>query len=316
MPLRIRGSAFYFGKAADAPDAGFDSFFTWIVNQGPDVQWPYIAKDRDAGVRRSLYCNLDDTHFVGVFLSARSAEFQHFVKREGTQITIEARSTAGNPPVEMNFFCIRRDSNKGIYSHYVGSFSFQRFLNDLWASYRNFVTQQRDVHLNALAEGETKTRVQKLYALRNRRRDSPLYTPGSFDALLARLDSICEVRATTYSVDAPSERPVSQTLKSVHKTFHLAETPATPSVRDWLRGIRKTTAHTLKSGETKHSGSILGKEASGDDFELSFENSMEDYLQFDYDQLGTFNVASVKTHHIIQAMLAKMDAPLFQPSKD
>lgn len=317
MALTIKGSAFFFGKAADAPRVSFDNYFAWLKSIGSDAQWPFIPREGEVEVKRTLFCDLDAQHFFGVFLSARNAEYQHFVKKEGTRVIIEARSTDGNPPVEMNFFCLRRDSNKGIFSHYQGSYRFQQFLHDLWISYKEFVRQQKEDHIAHLSDGETKARVSPQYSLRERRCDSPLYTPGTFAQLLNRIDVVREVRATSYSVDTPADQPVSNKLKSVHKVYRLDEIPADSTIKQWLNALRQKSARRLQSGTTTHSGSVVGAEASGAELAVSFENTMEDYLEYDYDALGTFDVTTLKQHTIVRAMLEQMDSGLlFAPAEN
>lgn len=317
MALTIRGSAFYFGCSAEAQAASFDNYFAWIKNAGPNAHWPYVPRDEELEIRRSLYCDLDATHFFGIFLSARNAEFQHFVRHVGGRVIVEARSTEGNPPVEMNFFCLRRDSNKGIFSHYLGSYRFQQFLSDLWMTYREFVKQQKEEHLANLQDGESKTAVAKTYSLHERRHDSPLYTPGTFDDLLNRLDIVHEVRATSYAVEGQADQPVSRSLKSVHKVYRLEEANADNSLKQWIQRLRKNSTRRLQSGRTVHSGSVIGAEDSGAKICVSFENTLEDYLDYDYDALGTFEIDRIKHHTIIRAMLEKMDnGLLFAPAEE
>lgn len=316
MALTIKGSAFYFGSSAEAQSASFDNYFTWMKDTGPDTHWPYVLRDDEPEVRRYLYCDLDASHFFGVFLSARNAEFQHFVRREGGRVIVEARSTEGDPPVEMNFFCLRRDSNKGIFSHYLGSYRFQQFLHDLWMTYREFVRQQKELHLANLQDGESKTAVAKTYSLHERRNDSPLYTPGTFDDLLKRLRTVREVRATSYAVDGQDDQPVSRSLKSVHKVYRLEEANADNSLKQWIRRLRQNSTRRLESGRTVYSGSVIGAEDGGADLCVSFENTMEDYLEYDYDALGTFEIDRIKQHTIVRAMLEQMDSGLLFASAE
>jgi len=316
MSLTIKGAPFYFGIEAESERVSFENFYQWLTTQESDAQWPYVHREGEVQVRHNLYCNMDDTHFFGVFLSARNTEFRHFVRRDGDRVIVEARSTEGSPPVEMNFFCIRKDSNKGIFAHYLGSYRFQKFLHDLWITYKDFVKQQKDCHLNNLEEGDTKARTASLYSLRGRRCISPLYTPGTFSQLIDRLDVIDEVRFTSYEVDAPDDQPVSSKLKSVHKVYRLEEQAVNSGVKQWLTNLRNNSAKHLQSGRTSHSGSIVGKEASGADLMVSFENTMEDYLEYDYDALGTFEVNNIKSHTLVREMVLQMNNNLlFSPAR-
>jgi hypothetical protein len=50
---------------------------------------------------------------------------------------------------------------------------------------------------------------------------------------------------------------------------------------------------------------------------MGFENSMDDYLSYDYDELGTFEVSNIFVHPIIEEMVAQMgQSILFRPERD
>lgn len=314
MALAIKGSAFFFGKEVDAPDASFDNYFKWLKENGSDSQWPFVPRDGNVEIKRTLFCDLDSKHFFGVFLSARNAEYQHFVKKDGNCVTIEARSTEGNPPVEINFFCLRRDSNKGIFSHYQGSYRFQQFLPDLWITYKEFVKQQKEFFQT---HSGTYDQDASQYSLYGRRCQAPLFTPGTFEQLLERIDVVREVRVTSYSVNAPEDEPVSSKLKSVHKVYRLDEVRADHWIKHWLKSLRQSSAKKIQSGQTTHSGSVIGSDTSGADLAVNFENTMDDYLEYDYDALGTFDVTGLKHHTIVRTMLEQMnDNLLFAPAED
>lgn len=314
MALMVHGSALYFGNAADSERASLPNFYRWIKNVGPEAQWPFIPREGEIQIKRSVYCDVNATHFYGVFLSARDAEFQHFVKREGDRIIIEARSTDGNPPVEMNFFAIRLDSNKGLFSHYLGSYRFTNFLNDLWASYRNFVEMKLAEELSEAVEADA-DEIRRRYSLRGRANHSPLFTPGTFENLVDRLSVMSEVRMTTYEVDGPDDRPVANNLKSVHKVYRLSEIQVDAGVKQWLNSVRSQTMRMLASGKIIHSGSVLGEDNQGREININFENTLEDYLECRYDDIGTFEVSNLVNHELIAEMIAKMnEGILFHPA--
>lgn len=306
MALMVRGSALYFGNAVNSEHASLPIFYRWIKEVGSEVQWPFVQREGEVEIKRRLFCGINDTHFFGVFLSARNAEYQHFIKREGDRIIVEAKSTDGNPPVEMNFFAIRLDSNKGLFSHYLGSYRFTNFLNDLWATYRNFVEMKKVEELAVVGEGNADA-VNKRYSLRGKASHSPLYTPGTFENLIERLSTMSEVRMTTYEVDGPADQPVANKLKSVHKVYRLEEMQVDAGARGWLNGLRSKTLRRLASGKIVHSGSVLGEDIHGREMNINFENTLEDYLECKYDDIGTFDVSNLANHEIIAEMIAKMN---------
>jgi hypothetical protein len=174
MALTVRGSAFYFGEAVDSDRGALPAFYQWIKNKGSAIQWPFIVRDGEVEIKRRIFCNLTDSHFYGIFLSARNAEFQHFIRQEAGRVIVEARSTAGNPPVEMNFVAIRLDSNKGLFSHYIGSYRFQQFMRDLWATYQHFVQTKLAEEIAGLDERAAKE-ARRRYSLHGKCMHSPLY---------------------------------------------------------------------------------------------------------------------------------------------
>jgi hypothetical protein len=312
----VRGSAFYFGDAVTSDNASFPNFYQWVKNNGSDIQWPFILREGNVEIKRRIFCDLTTTHFYGIFLSSRNAEFQHFVRREGNRVIVEAVSTNGNPPIEMNFFAIRRDSNKGIFSHYLGSYRFQQFLSDLWASYRYFVESKKVEALDGLTE-QAADLVRPQYSLREKCNYSPLYTPGTFENLINNLGTISEVRMTTYQVDDQADRAVSNNLTSVHKVYRLNEVRVDGGVRGWLREKRAQSLRLLASGRTVHSGSVIGEGNDGRELNINFENTIEDYLECQYDDIGTFEVTNLAEHRIIADMFNQMNnSIIFRPAQN
>ena len=314
MPVNIKGSAFFFGNPVSSDKANFANFFNWIQNICPDKQWPYNDNTAESEMKRTLFCNQDNNYFLGVFVSARNTVYQHYVKQKNGKTIIEAISTGNNPPININFFCMRKDSNKGIFSHYVGSYPFTVFLKDFWATYRYFVGLKKTDHLNNLSKGETKQQVQKSYSLHRKNKYAPLYTPGEFEDLIEQLETIEEVRATTYTIDDEDDMPVGRDIKSIHKVFRLDEAMADDTSKSWIKRLREKSAKALKSNRIVYSGSVVGKKPDGGFLNISFENTMEDYLGYDYDELGTFDIDTLSNHELIRVMKEKLtESIVFDP---
>jgi len=313
MALMVRGSAFYFGDAVASDNASLPLFYRWVKGRGTEAQWPFVVREGEVEIKRNLFCDINATHFYGIFLSARNAEFQHYVRRDGNRVIVEARATNGNPPVEMNFFAIRLDSNAGLFSHYLGSYRFQSFLKDLWATYRRFVEITKAEELAQLAGGDLDV-VDRQYSIRGKCNHGPLYAPGTFENLVERLTSISKVSMSTYEVDGEADRAVSPNLRSLHKEYRLTEVPMNNESKGWLSRIRAETLRTLASGRTVYNGSVTGEDANGLQLTIDFENTLEDYLEFQYDDIGTFEVNNILNHEIIREIITKMqDGILFRP---
>ncbi len=265
-------------------------------------------------IKRSIYCDINATHFYGIFLSARNAEFQHFVREEGGRVIVEEKSTEGNPPVEMNFFALRLDSRKGLFSHYIGSYRFQQFLADLWASYKHFVVMKRAEEVVGL-DDHAITEAYKRYSLRGQCNYGPVYTPGAFTELIERLGTISELRLTSYAVDGPTDRPVGDHLKSVHQVYRLDAVRADAGVKAWLREKRAQSLHMLASGRPVYNGLVVGEDNNGASLKIDFENTLEDFLSCQYDEIGTFEIANLAEHRIIHDMLNALNTKiLFRPA--
>lgn len=330
MALSIKGSAFYFGDQVDAPEASFSIFFQWLKAQAaPEREWPFInGKKKPDGFIRQVFFDFNEFYWYGVFISAKTNEFQHYVKKIDGKIIIEAQAVKGNPPVEMNFFCIRRDTCKALFSHYVGSYRFNSFISDLWAHYRHFVDIQKnkvieDQKENDKGEAKTKGKAKKLkelgktFSLNGKCNHSALFDPRSFNEMLDKLQKIEVVRLTTYETDSPDDEPVRSRVNTVHKTYRFKMTEHVDSkFRNWVKDMRAVNAKKTKAGKDHFSGSILGLDGEGNDVFINFGQTMRNFLKYDYDQLGTFSVDDLFSHDIIKEMVAKMnDGVLFKAAK-
>lgn len=254
-----------------------------------------------------MFLNELADEWCGVVVSARTTQFHHFVKREGDVVTIEARDTEGDPPVEINFFCLRKDNWKGIYSHYYGSYAFNGYLWDLWSAYRYFAESKRNAALELLG-GDDDGEIATLYSMRGKANTAPMFTPKAFQAMLAELSSVGEVRLTTYDINAKSDQPVAGRIRNIHHVFRLEEQHQhlDNKLRAWIMAKRESAKRVLANGKTSLSGSVLGFTPHGQPRTIMFGYNLEDQLDFDYDDIGTFNVATLHQNPCLAAMLAKL----------
>lgn len=319
MAVKIKGSAFYFGQEVEARNGSFEEYFKWLINQDRDKPWPYHKEfdEKKESYKRELFIDSNQDYWFGLFISAKTRNFQHYVNRIGNIVTIEQRSVNGNPPVEVNFFCIRKDSQKGLYSHHSGSYSFGIFINNLWASYRSFINCQKAIALSSCTKDKEKKKIKQQYSIIGKNQTGPLFLPDDFDRLIDRLKCIDKVQATSYSIDSPADRAVRKQIRHVHSEYKFDITQQTNSkTRRWLKDLRFGSEKLLNSGKKIFKGKIYGLDQNDSDLTIDFEKTMKNHLDFDYDNLGSFNIADIFNHDIIKQMTLKMgNMILFKPGR-
>jgi hypothetical protein len=319
--MNVTGNAFYFGKEADRADVKFEKFFLWLAER-PTQHWPPHKPDEAAyAYKREIFTNVLDDYFCGVIISARRSDYHHYVKRKGASVSIETKGVGPNPPVEINFFCLRRDSSRGIYSHHFGSYSFNSFLKDLWGAYRYFVDAKKKVAFEALEEAHApgivaaRKELAAGYSLSKRAVYSPLCNPEEFEKLVGALSVVTEVRLTSYNVDAPSDTPVKDRIKSVHAVYKLVkDQPPTHALIDWVKSKREDAKKYLKHGKVSQSGSVIGKNANGVTVPVDFELTFDDVLHFPHKEIGRFDVDKLTKNKCVKAMIGVLTTNiLFSP---
>ena len=313
--MKIIGNAFYFGKEADHADVKFGAFFSWLQDRQltAGTLWPpHKTVNEHTAFHREFFVNTSEDLFYGVVLSGRTNKFQHYVNRVGNKVTVEAK-TNEKPPVEVNCFCIRRDSNKGMYSHYYGSYAFMTFLQDLWNAYRHFVRLKQSAVVDQLTPADDADAVLKAYSLRARCAWSPLSTRENFERMVRSLKEVWEVRFTTYEIIADEDAPMRSKIKNVHNTYRMqAEDASSAGFWSWMRAKRTRATRTLKSGTQSVSGSVFGVTAEGAEKTINFGENLDNLLDFSYDDMGTFDVEKLIENPCIAAMVDKArDTPMF-----
>jgi hypothetical protein len=315
--MNVNGSAFYFGDEALSQDVNFPAFFTWLKARLEDDQWPPQRINAPGyAYERKIYINDLADAWCGVILSGKTGQLDHYLQKVGLVHTVVAREREGEPPVELNFFCLRKDSHKGIYSHYHGSYSFGSFQRDLWGAYVHFVRAKKDEALALLPAGADKAQVkftEKQYSLHKKALYSPLYNPGTFDDLVAGLTEVQEVRMTTYKIDGPTDRPMRDKIKNVHQVYRLSPAPVTDAMKAWIRKKRKKATRVLKNDKSTFSGSVLGVNANGS-ISIPFTSTLDNQIDFKYDDIGDCNLTDIAANPCLAALFIKVrTAPLFRP---
>ena len=207
--MKMQGSAFYFGDECDASDGKFDVFFEYVQGLDKELRWPpHYGQDQAAKAnshKRTFYLQKLEDIWCGVVLSAKTTEFSHHVKTVGDTITVVARTVGEDPPVEVNFFCIRKDNNKGLYSHYMSSYPFGLMLKELWSVYQRFVINQKEA---ALDRTTAKANIKLEYNMRGKANYGPVYNEADFNVLMLALDEVSEFRVTRWEADSPDDEPM------------------------------------------------------------------------------------------------------------
>ena len=308
MAFKIKGGSFIFAKEVDASDASFLDYFDWLIEKNDtDVLWPYHIKfgDSPPQITKQLYTFSSNKYWYGVILSGKTKQFQHILSRENGKITIKAIEINGEPPVELNFFCIRKDSGKGIYSHYIGSYPFNSFIKDLWGSYRIFVQLRKE---KAIAEKKLpKNKINSLYAMRGKCLYGPLYSPVEFKKLIDKLQYIEEVRLTTYEIDKEEDEPVVGIFNSKREVFNFRSDNAIGvTIKKWLYKQRRRAIKHLKGNRTKFTGSVSGYDYEDQPITIDFDKTMQNFINYDYDQLGSIEIDQLFQHEIIRLMIGRL----------
>jgi hypothetical protein len=318
MAFKIKGGSFTFEKQVEATDASFTEYFDWLSKKNDTgVLWPYNISfgDNTPPITKQLYIFSSNKFWYGVVLSGKTKQFQHILSRENGKVTIKAIEINGQPPVELNFFCIRKDSGKGIYSHYVGSYPFNSFIKDLWGTYRVFVKMMKD---KAIVEKIlSQDKISSLYSLKGKCLYGPLYSPIEFKKLIDKLQYVEEVRLTTYKIESEEDEPVSGIFNSKREVYKLSnETAIGAKVKNWLYEQRKRALKPLKGNKSKFTGAVSGYDYNDQPITIDFDRTMQNFINYDYDQLGSIEVDQLFKHEIIRLMIGRLkNDNIFEISK-
>ena len=307
MAQKVKGSAFHFGDEVNFDGARIPDYFRWLISQSGSDGWPYGVEHEFSGggqpeTQQQLYTAESASGWCGVLLSSRTNINQHFKETDDQGNTvIVARPIEGVPPVELNFFSIRKDTRNGLYSHYRGSCSFKSFLYELWRSYTAFAEA-------TLAAADNPPRK----STRGLNHTCPLFNRRGFLRLVAQLDKVHEVRLTTYAAETEEDVPVGDVLESQHVIYRLQPTAPDKTIRKWLRKKWLQSARPLKNGRTgRHTGAVVGTLADDDGITtVDFERTLDDLLEMTHDQIGQVNVNDLWGHRVISTMTNRITSDI------
>jgi len=317
MSFNIKGGSFTFAKQVEAPDASFDNYFSWLSGlNDKKMIWPYSKEHgENLNETKELYTYTYEDYWYGLIISGKQKLVQHKRIREDGKIIIKKEEIKGEPPVELNFFCIRRDSGKGVYSHYIGSYQFGQFIKDLWSSYRKFVELKKNAaKLDAKLPDD---KITEVYSLKGKNESSRLYNPKTFKELVAKLNYMEEVRFSTYECDDEEDVPVGDILKSKYAKYKFTkDILINEEKRDWLKMIRSKAKKINDQHKIKYNGSIKGFDNLNNPLSIDFDSTMENHIEYEYDKIGDIDLDELFKHDIIQLIIDRLkDVPLFEKTK-
>ncbi len=56
-----------------------------------------------------------------------------------------------------------------------------------------------------------------------------------------------------------------------------------------------------------YTGSVVGLDSSDQPITINFENTMKDYLDFNYDDIGLIEVEKLHSHVVIKSMITRLN---------
>ena len=318
MSINIKGGSFTFAKEVDAQDASFGCYFKWLyeLNGNEQLNWPYSKENgKNENEIKELYVYNNEMFWYGLIISGNKKMVQHKRIRDNGKIIIKEEKIKEEPSVELNFFCIRRDSGKGIFSYYRGSYQFGQFIKDLWGTYRTFVKNKKNAA--KLERKLTKNQLNEQYSLYKKNKSSPLYTPETYKELVKRLEYVDEVRFSTYECDDEEDVAVSDILKSKYVKYKFVkDVPILEKTKDWLVKLRYKSKKVNDRHKVKYNGRIKGFDSYNNPLDFNFDSTMADHLDYDYDKIGDIDIENLINHEIIELIIARLeDAPLFEKTK-
>jgi len=291
MAKSVKGTAFHFGDTFTAKDLTAADFTAWLEARHGVTGWPFAFRHpsrRPPKVTRRCFFDKDADYFCGLIVTSHGDKHDHYEEQRGGKTFIVQREIKGAPPVQLNFFAIRIDTENGIYTSYRGSYSFGDFLTDIWRAYCAFAEE---------ATGNS----QRKLKLFERFNTTPLVNRESFKNLVGQMSQVFEVRVSTPDAMAPEEAPEEPDIKGSTHVYRLGDNAPGKKFFSWVNWLR------LKSFKNKrHHGAVIGAKPGGERMSVNFGDTLDDHLQIPYDALGDVDTESVMAHDVIQRLIVRL----------
>ncbi len=300
MARKVRGSALHFGQTLDEHGATKEDFYTWLLSHNGGDYWPSFEKPEEITDEEThkLWASGRNGLFGGVIVTARHDQHELYEEKVNGRVVISKKAVKTNLPVQINFFCLRKDTGNGIYTHYKGSLCLNMFLNNLWHAYRVFV---RGVRTRANPAESHK------YSLSGRAHTGPLFNESGFEKLVKGMKQIEEVRFSTVESCLPDDAPVPPPIKGVSHVYRFKPVSGT-SALSWLEWVRNLSSE----GRQRRRGAVSGVANDGKKITVDFTETLDNYLiGTTYDDIGTVDTGDLFGHELMRRMVTQISGNQF-----
>jgi hypothetical protein len=279
MSKRIKASAFHFGDCSDVTGITKSDFWNWLSVKHGQRGWPSFNPAGDGN--RSFYFQQTQRNIFGLLISP-DEKIHHVVSTnaQGRSVIVPQLNADGRPSVQLNFFVMRKDFGTGLYANYRGAFPFGQFLDSLWKAYTRFCD-------------ETLPRENG----RGRYNVSPIFSDVAFRNAVSQLTAVREIHMSSALPLLPNDAPVDFDIKGTRHVYRMGGEPGSSllSFALWLRERSKVGR--------RRKGFVLGTQPDEEGVvKIDFENTMDDYLQAVYEEVGEIDVGNLAQHELISRL--------------
>lgn len=309
MSKKLKGNAFVFGQPADAEECSFQNFADWLVdNSLKNKLWPFGSNSAETTAIIKKIGNF----VIGLLCPGKSNKYYHSKEVVGGKLELKPNNM-GDDATEMNFFCIRLDNFKGIYSYYAGSQGLSVFLDGLWKSYASFVTEAKERKVTELSSDNSLTQkkqkeILKNYSLITKKQYSLLMADDEYESFIKHFHRLEEVRITTNNVISNDETAIKGIMKQCVHKYTFWATPINSKIFKWLLKIYQNSIYKDKNDKIKHNnGRVTGYDDQNQKLFFDFNKNTKDYLDYDYDEIGVVDTENLENHAIIRKMIENLE---------
>lgn len=232
----IHAYPFEFATQVSDPEADLGAFLNWLDLQSGQL-WP-ISKNSSRGI--VIHCKTDNIKNIWYGAIVSRSLLQDIYSQQGGQF-IKMNIPPGSV---LNFFAMRRDSFRGLYSQYHGTISISNFIDGLYKDYHSFVHAKKAEAIRNLGALEEKQELKaekilnKRFAFRGKKKQGILQDKTNFRNELENIASLNKVSFSLYDHAAekfPDDEPeLQQGVKTACSEYSFNDISLTRHIKDWL----------------------------------------------------------------------------------
>lgn len=238
-----------------------------------------------ADFSRRILINEEEHYFIGLVLTFKNQRKNCLSKIENGRFSIKVEDLQGDDKlVNFNFFCINKQSFKGLYLYYRGSCSLNSLFSK-WQSQSNRLIR-RKVSNEKKALGKTATQLQKDaidYKYLQRISYNILVDRNDLVTTLASFRSIkaAGFRFDTIDFNSLELRGVEQFTRNTEVTFNIDEADRTKvrPIADHIGQICRNVQHITK-------GRIQAIDHDGNERIVDLINSPSYFIEYEFDDMA------------------------------